>query len=123
MGFFILNFMAFSFFFFFLSLDGNVPVPGPVKVYYIRLEVSNYRSDDVSLKWLSDNIPRQQISQSSSKMIVNQIQVASTQPADVNFTAVDSNGVALYLNNMEVLTVTPTIVEETVTVILGNTYK
>lgn len=56
-------------------------------------------------------------------MIVNQIQVASTQPADVNFTAVDSNGVALYLNNMEVLTVTPTIVEETVTVILGNTYK
>ena len=91
---------------------------GPIKVYYIQLDVANYGTDATTISWISGDVPSSRISYGGSETFITLAQTSSTQPPDVNFTAVNSNGSAVFLNNHEVLIVTPTEEKRVIRVVI-----
>ena len=91
---------------------------GPIKVYYIQLDFANYGTDAATISWISGDVPSSRISYGGSETFITLAQTSSTQPSDVNFTAVNSNGSAVYLNNQEVLIVTPTEEKRVIRVVI-----
>ena len=91
---------------------------GPIKVYYIQLDVANYGTDTATISWIFGDEPSSRISYGGSEIFITLAQTSSTQPPDVNFTAVNSNGSAVYLNSQEVLIVIPTEEKRVIRVVI-----
>ena len=101
---------------------GPYPANGPIKVYYVSLLVFNYFGEQVIIKWTSDDGNFQKINANNSSTYIDVLQVASSQPSDVNFTAFTSNGSLVYLNNVPMLEVTPTEEKYLVKVVAGKNF-
>lgn len=95
--------------------------PGPTRVYYINLEVSNLGKDSVTIKWKDmEGNEQKQVSAGGSVTEMAMAMTASTQPDNFEFTGVNTNGQRVYLNNATTFEVTPSTNKQLVKIIIGK---
>ena len=97
---------------------------GPSQVYYIKVEVSNFGSNDVTLKWQFDGRDQQQATRGGSVTEIAFAIVSSVTPEPIRFTAVLTSNTdqSVLLNNAQFVEVKPTTYRETTKIQIGMPY-
>ena len=77
-------------------------------VYYTIVQVINYDSNDIIIRYNFSGIEQQVLVPSQNIKTISEFQVAASQPDNIIFQAFKPNGALVYMNNLEVFAVKPT---------------
>ena len=97
---------------------------GPSQVYYIKVEISNFGPNEVTVRWKFDGRDQQQISRGGSVAEIGFAIVSSVTPEPVRFTGVltSNTGQNVLLNGAQFVEVKPTTSRDVTKIQIGKLF-